>query len=223
MSITKQLTFDFLCFQTLVASLARLLLEFSKRVDRNSLRRLLDEMDRDYAKKILKRIEKNEGKILEELTALAVNLARQFKLPSDLQPSDIAQEVLSLMLQNLREGKFKGNSTISTYLYRITANVCLNKRRQLRLVKFVDVKGIELAAEGSDPDFNILEREKRQLAAKIIRNLPDNCRELWRMMFWGRRNYSEIAHLLGVKEVTVRERMSRCRKMAREMLLELEN
>ncbi|MBK9183549.1 MAG: sigma-70 family RNA polymerase sigma factor [Ignavibacteria bacterium] len=57
---------------------------------------------------------------------------RQLSHVEDAQ--DAAQEVFLRASQKL--GEFKGDSTLQTWLYRITVNVCLNMRRKKRFLSF---------------------------------------------------------------------------------------
>jgi DNA-directed RNA polymerase specialized sigma24 family protein len=73
-----------------------------------------------------------------------------------------------------------------------------------------------VAAEGVSPDEEILNRERRQLAARILLALPKYCRRLWGLIFLGNRNYKQAAEVLGVAEGTVKRQMWQCRKLAQK-------
>ena len=172
---------------------------------------------------LLARFKANEPQLITELAGLAQRIAARVTLPSYLGPDDIAQEVLAAVYEHLRKGTFRGEAGIRTFVYRVAMNTCLTKSRETKLARLVPVEDAGLIDDLPLPDAGLLDADRRQLAARVVRSLPDRCRTLWRMIFWGRKSYRAAAKELDVKEVTVRERMSRCRKLAREMAAQMES
>jgi RNA polymerase sigma factor (sigma-70 family) len=179
-------------------------------------------MARSNPRHILNRLEANDEQLITELTSLVIAISSRSRLPDHLDSSDIAQEVLTCLLEKLRSGGFRGECSVRTLVYRMAKNVCFTRYRELKAMEYAAVEIDSLIDEKFQADTRLLARETRLVAARVLRSLPDRCRKLWRIMFWGDRNYRLAAQLLGVKEVTVRERMSRCRKLAREMAMSIE-
>jgi RNA polymerase sigma factor (sigma-70 family) len=171
--------------------------------------------------KILEAFERNDESILRDLSVLANAVARKMRLPSYLEPCDVAQDALAIVVESLRSGKFRGDSNLKTFAYRVTVNICLYKNRELQRMESTDIDPDSTQSNQLDPESSLLDKERRFLAFRVLRRLPAKCLALFNIMFKEHKDYKAIAQLQGVKEVTVRERMSACRKMARELAVAL--
>lgn len=126
---------------------------------------------------------------------------------------DLAQDIFVKVYRSLRD--FHGAALFSTWLYRITANSCLNHRkkqsRERRLAEVVD----DLEALRCDPSsnpHNVLER--KQLAAqleKAIGGLPEDQRMVLVLRDIEGLSYEEIADCLTLELGTVRSRLHHAR------------
>ena len=129
---------------------------------------------------------------------------------------DLAQDVFVRIFRSL--GDFKGEALFSTWLYRITANACLNRRkkqqRERRLKE--DIDGLEPLR--LDPFANphvLLERKQlKALLERIIQALPEEQRIVLVLRDLEGLSYEEIADCLGVELGTVRSRLHRARAEA---------
>jgi len=94
---------------------------------------------------------------------------------------DLAQDVC---IELLNRGSFKGASSLSTWIYRLTVNKSLNfirKNKRKQLVKQFESffrKGDDLSgtrvAEPSEYDKTLENNERRQILEKAIYSLPEN-------------------------------------------------
>ncbi len=136
------------------------------------------------------------------------------KFGPDLE--DLEQEILLALTLSLREGKFRGDSSLQTYVRRFAHYKCIDRVRAHTRRTWVDVEDMNL----EDPDPSIQDRlESREAASLLLRVLeetPESCRELWRFLEEGL-SYREMGQRLDVAEGTVRVRMLRCRKKALEL------
>lgn len=179
-------------------------------------------MARTNPSEILRRFEANDRQLISELTTLVIAICAKSKLPEHITPNDIAQEVLVCLFEKLRSNEFRGDSSVRTFVYRIAKNVCFTAYRDLKAAEYAAIDVDSLVDETAGADRELMAAETRLMAAKVMRMMSPKCRQLWRVMFWGRRNYRQAAEVLKVKEVTVRERMSRCRRQARELAVRIE-
>lgn len=146
---------------------------------------------------------------------------RFFHDPEEAQ--DAAQEVFVKVVRALP--RFERRSSFKTWLYRITANTCLNlvdarKRRQKSMLDVVLDWFTRPAAE--DPSSTVVERESRRelrevLAQKIARlpeayRLPVILRDLEGM------SHDQIGDILDIKEGTVKSRINRGRRLLQDSL-----
>ena len=129
---------------------------------------------------------------------------------------DLTQEVFLRVFRSL--DRFRGHSTLKTWIYRVTLNHCRSQlsRRQL---KTESVEPAELASRAVDPQRG---PEGTSLAADAGRTvqgallaLPERFREAVVLRDIQELSYSEIAKVLGVRIGTVRSRIARGRERLR--------
>ncbi len=128
---------------------------------------------------------------------------------------DVLQDVRLELTRLFGRGTFRGESSLKTYVWRVTANACLDRLRARRRVAWeeletVDQRGdavLEAAAQSSQS------RETRDLLFRVLDEMSDDCRRLWQMIFDGL-SYREMSDRLGVAEGALRVRVLRCRRRA---------
>lgn len=113
---------------------------------------------------------------------------------------DITQEVFVKALESL--AKFRGESSLKTWLYRIAVNMATNTLRKRKVRTFFSISKDdsyeELPSEGPNPEeeFTNTELEKRFL--KALSKLPNKQRETFALRYFEEMPYNEISELLGV-------------------------
>ena len=143
------------------------------------------------------------------------------------EAADLAQEAFVKAWQGL--ASFQGESSFSTWVYRLTTNLCIDwlrrqKRREgvERLVSLDDEESgwAEPADWESDPQL-LLERSERgrALARGLIR-LPDWQRRVLVLRELSGLSYQEIGEALDIDLGTVKSRIARARLNLRKILLE---
>ena len=105
----------------------------------------------------------------------------------------------------LKESQFAGDSKFQTWFYRLARNVCLNA-----LKKQNSRREVPLGEELSNPSPGSVDAEL--LLAGLLRSLPDgDSRLLLREKVYGTENL-EIAEMLGVNRVVLKQRWKRLKK-----------
>jgi len=145
--------------------------------------------------------------------------------------SDITQEVFIKAYRSV--SGFKGKSRISTWLYRITVNVCLDfiRREKVHSRGLISL-GMRNDEEEQDydlplPDFSyapekILEqRELQEALQKALDSLPTMAREIIILRDINGMSYQEIAEALHIELGTVRSRLARARMRLRNKLAKI--
>ncbi|MBE2187842.1 MAG: RNA polymerase sigma factor [Desulfobulbaceae bacterium] len=112
---------------------------------------------------------------------------------------DITQEVLIKALSNL--GGFNHQSSVKTWLYRITVNMCLNYKRKKSLLSFFsysnsdndfEIESKEASAHSKMENSELYERFNHELT-----KLPEKQRETFALRYFHDLSYQEISELLG--------------------------
>lgn len=94
--------------------------------------------------------------------------------------------------------QFKGESKISTWMYRIAINesyALLNKERMAAMADFEELEDVTLQRLQSDPYFNGDEVEMKLQAAVL--SLPEKQRLVFNMKYYQEMKYEEMSDILG--------------------------
>jgi RNA polymerase sigma-70 factor (ECF subfamily) len=137
----------------------------------------------------------------------------------DDDADDVAQQVLLKLHLRIRE--FEGRSRFTTWLYRMTVNTALNRRR-------VDRRRTQLLRGGLDSSSTVMPdvattSDQDYLAILVracITELSDREREVFQMADLKGMSPTDIAATLGVQPVSVRATLSRARRRIRIRMME---
>ncbi len=130
---------------------------------------------------------------------------------------ELLQDVFLKVVQ--RSSDFKGQSKLSTWLYTIARNLCIDHSRKMvfRRHQSLDAPraGTEdgptllerTAAEGAEPDRAAVMEDLKRRIADAIEELPEEQREVFLMRHVQGMRFKDIADVIGVPENTVKSRM----------------
>ena len=121
---------------------------------------------------------------------------------------------------------FRGESSFSTWLYRLTVNACTDvlRRRQRRSGRDEPLETAEALPSRDPTPQEAAERgELRRAIEEGLRQLPEEYRTVLVLREVQQRSYGEIAGLTGVELGTVKSRISRGRALLRKFLTESGN
>lgn len=139
---------------------------------------------------------------------------------------DCVQETLLRIWRSLP--KYRRQSALTTWFYRIAANTCFDllrrqKYRPLVSLEAMTDEGFSPAAdEQSDcnPEVNLECSARKNSLAQTIARLPDKLRDVLILRDVEGLSYEQISESLGVPAGTVRSRLSRARLKLKELLAE---
>ena len=130
-------------------------------------------------------------------------------------------------------GRFQGESSFSTWLYRLATNACIDflrkeKRRQslsmtVSLDDGVEARQAELPDERYAPEGALERAEARRAVAEGLERLTLEHRQVLVMREIHGLSYAEIGQVLGLEEGTVKSRIARARGALRKVLTERGN
>ena len=120
---------------------------------------------------------------------------------------------------------FKGQSSFSTWVYRITMNSCLDelRRRKARTSVSLDAmleSGFSPSDDGDTPEQSSLRAEQRRALERAIAELPEDMRAAIVLRDIQGCSYDEIAEALDANVGTIKSRISRGRERLRGVLSE---
>lgn len=141
-----------------------------------------------------------------------------------------AQDVLQETFLNVFKGleNFRGDSTFSTWIYRIATNNALMRLRKLshserelddELPPPESMKRQALASHILDPKDALLEKEMLHELDKAVERLPEKYRTIFLLRDVEEFPTDRTAQVLGISEAAVKSRLHRARLFIREALL----
>jgi RNA polymerase sigma-70 factor (ECF subfamily) len=137
---------------------------------------------------------------------------------------DVAQESLMSMARSL--GDFRGDSSVSTWLYTIARRFCMKKRRRSKFApareESLDAPGIDAAKRLADPALSpeqaATNRELERALTRAIDDLDRSQREVLVLRDVEGLSAPEVAKVLGISVEAVKSRLHRARVAVRHAL-----
>jgi RNA polymerase sigma-70 factor (ECF subfamily) len=163
--------------------------------------------------------------IMERHNRRLYRVARSM-MQDESEAEDVVQEAYLHAFAAL--AGFRGESSLSTWLTRITVNEALGRKRRRRPT--VGLEAVETLQEStaqiidfptmttSDPERSAAQHEIRRLLELAIDKLPEPFRLVFVMRDVEDLSIEETASLLGIRPETVKTRLHRARRMLRETL-----
>lgn len=116
---------------------------------------------------------------------------------------------------------FRGQSSFSTWLYRVTMNTCLDELRKKKNRPTTSLDSLLDAGWSPSNDLDTPERhamasEKRRAIQQVISELPEDMRSAIVLRDLQGFTYDEISQMLSINVGTIKSRISRGREKLRE-------
>jgi RNA polymerase sigma-70 factor (ECF subfamily) len=148
-------------------------------------------------------------------------------MKNDTEAEDVVQETYLCAFSNL--SKFRGESSLATWLTRIALNEALRRKRKQRPT--VTLESVETTQETSaqiiqfpamnaetDPERSAAQHEIRKLLERATDALPKPFRVVFVMRDVEEMSIEETASHLGIRPETVKTRLHRARRLLRQSL-----
>jgi RNA polymerase sigma-70 factor, ECF subfamily len=135
---------------------------------------------------------------------------------------DVSQEVFLRAFRFIKD--FRGEAKLSSWLYRITHNVCIDQRRKKPLAVLSltpdDETGTEIEIEdsGSSPEDSLKARRLQTDIEKALGSLTPRERSVFVMRHYNELMVREIADILEISEGTVKSLLFRAVRRLRKTL-----
>ncbi|HEX4512118.1 MAG TPA: sigma-70 family RNA polymerase sigma factor [Polyangiaceae bacterium] len=151
-------------------------------------------------------------------------------LGSRAESEDLTQEVFVQVFKAI--GTFRGESKLSTWIYRIAVNLCKNRAKYLRVRHTGEQDQLEDVAERlplsqapnanvahvARPDEAMAGRQVEEIVRQAISEVDENFRECLILCDVEELSYEEIAEITGLPVGTVKSRIFRGRAQLRELV-----
>lgn len=137
-----------------------------------------------------------------------VNLAFQL-LSRREDAEDVAQEAFTQAFTSIKN--FRGDSQFFTWLYRITVNLCLQRKRRQKPEDCLD-DGVE-SASGTDVESQVV---TKLLVERTLAKMSEPLRITLVLRDMQDLSYEEIASILSIPVGTVRSRLNEARRQFRD-------
>jgi len=146
------------------------------------------------------------------------------------EAEDLAQEVFVQVFKAI--GTFRGDSKLSTWIYRIAVNLCKNRSKYLRVRHAGEQDELEAVAERvplgearhanvgqlSRPDEMLGGKQVEQIVQRAILAVEPEFRECLVLRDVEEMSYEDIGEITGLPPGTVKSRIHRARAMLREIV-----
>lgn len=183
-------------------------------------------------KVLLARAKKGEIAAFESLMTAYENRIYSLALRStgsEQDAADITQEVFLRAWKNL--DSFRGDSSLSTWLYRVTSNLCVDfarKKAAEGMPTSIDdeespATDLADASRMAQPEAAAENSELREELQFALAQLSEEHRRVVLLRDVAGMTYTDIARTLGLEEGTVKSRLARARASLRKILLERGN
>jgi RNA polymerase sigma-70 factor (ECF subfamily) len=156
------------------------------------------------------------GRLAELVHQKVRGWAESFTQDAD-DAEDVTQDVLILVHRRLPQ--FEGKSRFSTWLYTITRNVALDRRRRTRR-RERRLEAMDLPVDSVEIRDAFDEDTLTSLVLKYFDELPTRQREVFELSDIQGLSAPEVAERLGMKAVTVRANLFKARRTIRHRMLE---
>lgn len=148
-------------------------------------------------------------------------------IPNKEDAEDVAQEVFLEVFRSI--SKFKGDAKLSTWIYRIATNKCLEfirkKNAKKRFAFMQSIFGNEIPldktsffTEFKHPGILMENKEKSETIFKAINVLPESQRIVFTLAKIDGKSYQEIAEITGKSLSSVESIMFRAKKSLQQRL-----
>ena len=170
--------------------------------------------------KILAGDQKAFKTLIEQFQRLVAHFV--FRMVSvEAEREDICQEVFMKVYQHL--GRFRFESSLSTWIGRIAYNTCLNHLEKKKLPLYDDLGKDEkpyepVDTEAARPDFSYAGKEISSILKTEIDRLPPVYRAIVTLYHLDEMSYAEIADIMDMPVGTIKSYLFRARRQLKEML-----
>lgn len=160
------------------------------------------------------------GVLWNSCSGQVLNLAYRMMKDRD-QAEDILMDIFVSIPMAVQS--FHGNSSLSTWLYRLTVNACLMKLRAAKRHRELENENLDLIVEGSIGKQEAPSKVDPKLLEMGLSKLPAETRSMLWLKDAEGLDLKDLVDIYQMPEGTIKARLSRARQQLRIYLKELES
>jgi len=144
------------------------------------------------------------------------------------EAQDLSQDIFLKIYKEI--GSFRFESKLSTWVYRISINTCLDWKRKNSKVRILstsivndDDETVELDIKDENPlpDEVFMQTETQREVHELVYGLPDKYKTVIILYHFNNMSYQDISTALNIPERTVETRLYRARRLLKDELTKL--
>ncbi len=144
------------------------------------------------------------------------------------EAQDLSQEIFLKIYKEIDGFRFE--SKLSTWIYRISINTCLDWKRKNSKVKILSTSIIndedttvelDIKDDAPLPDEAFIQAENQREIHELVYGLPDKYKTVIIMYHFNNMSYQDISIALDIPERTVETRLYRARRLLKDELTKL--
>jgi RNA polymerase sigma-70 factor (ECF subfamily) len=183
--------------------------------------------DQELIRKIAEKDPSAFETIVLRYRSLVLNTCRRL-LKNPQQAEDAAQDVFLQVYKSAK--KFRFESKLSTWIYRITVNRCLSiirrdKREQWfhNITAVVEneseIESLQPVSAGKTPDKVLEDKENKNILDEALDSLPPNQKAALVLHKYENKSYREVSDILGISLSATEARIHRAKNSLRKNIL----
>ncbi len=127
---------------------------------------------------------------------------------------DVANEIITNVIEKIKKGEFRGESSVGTFIYTITSRRIIDYIRQKSKV----LKHVPEPTSYPDPHEQIESKERAEMIATAIKKLKPKYREVLYLYYYKEFSREEVAQKLGISPRRVSERVNYSQKLLKKLI-----
>lgn len=128
---------------------------------------------------------------------------------------DIFQDALLIFNYNLKSGKFRGDSSIKTYLYSISRNLWLKEYNRKQKQSAAETESIVVSQKEIDYLINV------EVVSLLMNELQEDCRSILTEYYYNNKSMAELKEIFNVNSVQVaKTKKWRCLNYLKKLFVE---
>lgn len=133
---------------------------------------------------------------------------------------DFFHEALVIFIELVQQGKFRGDSSIKTFLYAILRNLWLNElKKRSRTLQRETLYYDKSEKEEKDAQSSIWQNETKKQVLGLIEKLGENCKKILVLFYYEEMPMKDIFRVMGYEsEQVARNTKYKCMKKLNELL-----